>query len=401
MKILSVSHSILQENASHAGGNTYAYYMKRIADMPDMQLHVVCMGNLENYNKVDFSKFNATGTVLLSKGSFLFNATRVIWDVYGKLTHKTELNSYFKYRSYFNALKQLKKNGYLPDIIILEWTQCVSLAKICRQIFPKAKIIGSEHDVTFLSFQRKADVEKNLKKKKRKLKEADCIKKEELEAVSQCDIVMPHNLKDAKLLRLNGIPANKIFPIVAYYGDKSGIERKKINHDVIFWGAMSRPENYEAAIWFIENVMPKLKNTDVRFVVIGNKPNKRLLDYQSDKVVVTGFVENPDFYFSEAMCMVVPLSVGAGIKVKVLEAMSAGIPILTNDIGIEGIPAIAGETYFHCETDIDYVGIINEFLAGKINGDAVGCKERELISNSFNLKKSGDQYICMLQNILD
>lgn len=400
MKILSVSHSVLQENSPHAGGNTYAYYMRQISKESDMELHVVCMGTVENQGKANFSRFNATGKVLLSKGSILLNVNRVIWDLYGKITRKTVLNSYFKSKSYVNELIRLKKSGYVPDIIVLEWTQCVSLARKCHELFPEAKIVGSEHDVTFLSFRRKAENEKSWLKKLKKQRLAKLVKNEELEAIKYCDIVLPHNLKDAKLLEENNVDTNKIFPIVAYYSDKSGIERRNVNHDVIFWGAMSRPENYEAAIWFVENVMPKLENTDVRFVIIGNKPNERLLKYRSEKVIITGFVEDPNAYFSEAMCMAIPLSVGAGIKVKVLEAMSAGIPVLTNDIGIEGIPAIHGESYFNCKTSEEYVDVIYKLINKEIDGAIVGNKERRLVGDNFNLKQSGERYINMLRKIV-
>ena len=60
--------------------------------------------------------------------------------------------------------------------------------------------------------------------------------------------------------------------LTPYYHDMRNIKREKINHDILFWGAMYRAENYDAAIWFIDNVMPLLEDTDIRFIVAGNRP---------------------------------------------------------------------------------------------------------------------------------
>lgn len=400
MKILSVAHSILQENAPHAGGNTYSFYMKQIANCPDMDLHVICMGKPGDSSKVDFSKFGATGTILMRKGSLLFNIRRVLWDMYGRLFGKSQINSYFKHRSYIKALTKLKNNGYYPNVIILEWTECVSLSHVCREIFPDAHILGSEHDVLFLSYERRAANSANGPKKKRLEKKASIIKQAELDAIRNCDVVMPHNLKDAMLLKKNGIPDSMIFPIVAFYSSKVHIAYHPENHDIIFWGAMSRPENYEAAEWFIEKVMPKLDDTDVRFIVIGSNPHPSLVQLASDKVIITGFVDKPDDYFKKSLCMVVPLKVGAGIKVKVLEAMSSGIPVLTNEIGIEGIPARDNVEYLYCNSADSYNKRIRDLIAGNIDPLSMSTAERRLIEQNFNLEESASSYIRMLRGLI-
>lgn len=55
---------------------------------------------------------------------------------------------------------------------------------------------------------------------------------------------------------------------------------------------MSRPENYLSALWFINNVMPLLNDLNIRFIVLGSKPSDELKNIKSDKVIITGFVDN-------------------------------------------------------------------------------------------------------------
>ena len=82
---------------------------------------------------------------------------------------------------------------------------------------------------------------------------------------------------------------------------------------------MSRPENYLSAIWFIDNVMPLLKSDNYRFVILGSRPPEELKKRECTKIVITGFVESIVPYFEKSMCMVAPLVLGAGIKVKIIE----------------------------------------------------------------------------------
>ena len=283
----------------------------------------------------------------------------------------------------------MKKSDALPEIVELEWTDFVYYAKYIKQKYPQIKLIASEHDVTYLGLERKGLSAKKLAR----------AKKQELEALHNCDVVMPHNVKDKNLLVQDGIPEDKIHVIVPYYHNMCYIERKKLNHDILFWGAMYRPENYEAAIWFIENVMPLLEDLDVRFVVAGNRPPEKLKQYASSRVVITGFVENETPLFESSMCFVSPLLTGAGIKVKVIEALSAGIPILTNDIGIEGIPAVNGESYFHCEKPREYSRIIRELYNDEIDTEKLITMQRKVIAIHFNLEESYASYEEMLLNL--
>lgn len=225
------------------------------------------------------------------------------------------------------------------------------------------------------------------------------MKEKELNALYKCDIAMPHNNKDKDLLISNGVPKEKIHVLTPYFHDMRNNERKKINHDILFWGAMHRPENYEAAIWFIDNVMPLLKDTDVRFVVAGNKPPEILKQRANDRIIITGYVQDEKEYFEHSMCFVSPLLTGAGIKIKVIEALSAKIPVLTNEIGIEGIQAIDGVSYFKCENALDYERVIRNILQGKENTSEIADAQVKVIEEYFNMNQSFLEYKEMIYNL--
>lgn len=226
------------------------------------------------------------------------------------------------------------------------------------------------------------------------------MKKRELRALLKCDLVVPHNDKDKEILVQNGIDIKKINTIVPYYDKFYVIRDKVVSNDILFYGAMNRIENSQSAIWFIENVMTLLKGHNFRFVIIGNKPPANLLKLANDEIIVTGFVDDPSTFFAKGLCLVAPLVLGAGIKVKILEAMSSGIPVLTNNIGIEGIPAKDGHDYIHCESPDEYANAIIKLYSGDINRHQLSDNAMKFINNEFDIVASYAKYSNRIQELL-
>ena len=400
MNILYVSDCIPYDGIPHAGGKTFNYYIKRMADRHSDKITIVGLCKQEDKKKFDLVHYGIDCYPICSRGSIKTNIVRISFDIFGNLfkMHSLE-DSFFKEYYIIKQLKILKKNGLKPDIIQLEWTNIVLLVSSIKKVFPEAAVIASEHDVSFLRAERRYKQAKHSRKNKYKkiwIKQ----KEKELNALGQCDIIMPHNFKDKNLLVNNGISDEKIHVLTPYFHNMSYIQRNNLTHDVLFWGAMYRSDNYEAVIWFIDNVMPLLSDLDIRFIVAGNKPPKKLIEMASDKIIITGFVDDETPFFEHSLCFVSPLLTGAGIKVKVIEAMSAGIPILTNTIGIEGIPAEDGKSYFHCEKPEEYAVIIRKLISGELDEIKIESNEHDLICSSFNLEKSFQEYILLLNDLV-
>ena len=90
--------------------------------------------------------------------------------------------------------------------------------------------------------------------------------------------------------------------------------------------------------------------------------------------------------------MIAPLVMGAGIKVKVLEALSAGVPLLTNERGMEGINAENEKEYFHCNTAKDYIRVLDTFFDSEDKLTAMSIAEKEFVKNNFDKKISYERY---------
>jgi glycosyltransferase involved in cell wall biosynthesis len=125
--------------------------------------------------------------------------------------------------------------------------------------------------------------------------------------------------------------------------------RKEILADsgvIGFLGSMDWLANIQAVEFFVGEVYLRIKRSipEVRFVVIGRNPPKSILDLaKSDvSITVTGSVEDVRPYLKGCDLMVVPLLTGGGTRIKILEAMAMGVPVISTTIGAEGLELESG-----------------------------------------------------------
>jgi glycosyltransferase involved in cell wall biosynthesis len=111
----------------------------------------------------------------------------------------------------------------------------------------------------------------------------------------------------------------------------------KERHRLIFSGNMDFPPNYEAAIWFIDRVLPLLleRDPEVVFVVAGANPTAGLLARAGDSVRVTGQVDDMMSEISRSALYVAPLISGGGFKNKIVEALSCGTYVVGTRKAVE------------------------------------------------------------------
>lgn len=111
-------------------------------------------------------------------------------------------------------------------------------------------------------------------------------------------------------------------------------------------GNLKVAANVDTLHWIITDILPKI-HSDVKFMVIGKCPDEIRGKYKDNKqVIFTGRVKNLVEYIRKSQIFLSPILYGTGIKTKILEAMSMGVPVVTNDIGAEGIDAEDGKEFW-------------------------------------------------------
>lgn len=111
-------------------------------------------------------------------------------------------------------------------------------------------------------------------------------------------------------------------------------------HALVFTGKMDYRPNVDAALWFVEQVLPLIRQqvADVQFYIVGQQPHPRLDPLRkAPGVHLTGWVDSTRPYLHAAAVYVAPLRMGSGTRLKLLEAMAAGCAIVATSAASDGL----------------------------------------------------------------
>lgn len=128
-------------------------------------------------------------------------------------------------------------------------------------------------------------------------------------------------------------------------------------------GSIEFSQNFYGLNWFIKNIYPGL-NRKIRIVVTGKASDKKIKMLNcGEEITFTGELDFSTYnkLSSTCLCVIAPITTGTGIKIKILEAVQKGIPVLTTKFASKGI---CSDLCFYCEedTDTNFVNLINSFL---------------------------------------
>jgi sugar transferase (PEP-CTERM/EpsH1 system associated) len=155
---------------------------------------------------------------------------------------------------------------------------------------------------------------------------------------------------------------------------------------VVFTGAMDYWPNVDAAIWFVRDVMPRLRERHpaARFYVVGRSPAAEVLALAGECVAVTGTVDDVRPWIAHAAAVVAPLRIARGIQNKVLEAMAMARPVVASAACAAPIGAAIGMELLSAESAADFVERIDGLIADPERARAIGAAARRRVLESYS-----------------
>jgi len=167
---------------------------------------------------------------------------------------------------------------------------------------------------------------------------------------------------------------------------------------LVFVGAMDSTHNLDAAKFFVEEVMPLLRqrHPNLQLSIVGARPTDAALRLgRAPGVTVTGAVPSVVDYLHQAVACVVPLRTGFGIKNKTLEAMAAGVPVVGSDRGLEGLSVDEPNQplrALRANTPDEYVEAICRLIEDPVLRENLSREGRSLIETTYTWERAGAAY---------
>lgn len=191
----------------------------------------------------------------------------------------------------------------------------------------------------------------------------NCSKNLEISQLNQYDCVITLSPIDSQKLRSAGVNTDvrDSFAIVKQASAPLQNDVAELRDEIAFVGPDIHGPNVLGVEWFLENCWNKLlqQNPNYHFKIIGRWSDKKKAELSSQykNLTFAGFVDD----LAEALrgtVMIVPLTVGSGIRMKILEASTIGIPFISTSIGAEGIPLTSGTHCLIADNAEDFVNAI-------------------------------------------
>jgi len=237
------------------------------------------------------------------------------------------------------------------------------------------------------------------------LNESKLVKKREVELVKKYDktlLVSPiernYFIEDFPSFR------DKVFAILPngniVVNNKVNVE--KIDYSISFMGLLNVPHNEKGLIYFIENIFPILKQKIplIHLYIIGKNATanlQKLCNLHNNNITLTGFLEDPTELILKTQLLIAPVYFGTGIKIKILESMSIGIPIVTTPIGAEGLIVEDKKNIMISKNDKEFVENVLIIFNDKIFRDMIGNNGQEYINIHHNPLQLKKQFLNLLE----
>jgi glycosyltransferase involved in cell wall biosynthesis len=151
---------------------------------------------------------------------------------------------------------------------------------------------------------------------------------------------------------------------------------------LLFVGNFDHPPNRDAVSWLCSQIMPLVwqQCPSTHVWLVGRNPTPEILALNSERVKVLPDVPSVGAYLEECTLFVAPLRQGAGMRIKLLEALAAGTPTVTTTLGAQGLGAVKGRHMLVADTTADFAGCILEALADPALRTNLSKQGRELVS---------------------
>jgi glycosyltransferase involved in cell wall biosynthesis len=296
---------------------------------------------------------------------------RVMYGLLSAITLSPREAWYFNFPTFRAAVQ---KAAATADLVQLEYWYLYPTGRALSGV----KKVLMKLDAEFVTNRRDADEARSPWARLHRIARYHLRRRLEAKACRIFDEVLCISSVDAAMVQpFCPRPPRVVFPIVEL-PDASRLCRGFDRRTLVYFGNLRRGVNLQGLLRFLDHVYPRVRSAvpDVRLILRGEPPPPalRARAARDDSIELQAFGDDLPDVLENATATIVPLWIGSGIKIKVLTALSHGVPVVTTPVGAEGIAAEPGsevligssdeEIANHCITLLTDAARWNELARG-------------------------------------
>lgn len=250
-------------------------------------------------------------------------------------------------------------------------------------------LLLNTHNVEYRILERYAALESNPVKRRYALLEAKYMRNAEKAALAKARMAFACSDNDREeLTKLNGTIPICTVPNCVATDFRTRPDRSSAGQ-MLFVGGMDWYPNRDAVDFFVEKILPRITSQvpEAHLVVAGRNPPGDFVQRigRNRNVEFTGTVPDMQPYLEEATVVVVPLRLGSGTRIKILEACAAGKAVVSTSIGAEGLNLVSGKDIEIADDPAGFAERVTSLLRDGKRRELMGSAGREKIVASYSL----------------
>ncbi|MCE5314970.1 MAG: glycosyltransferase family 4 protein [Armatimonadota bacterium] len=180
------------------------------------------------------------------------------------------------------------------------------------------------------------------------------------------------------------------------------VDRTQGSKNILSIGTMYWPPNVDSMLYFCREILPLVKAEipGCTVTIAGQRPVESIRALASDPSVrVTGYVSDSRRESKDCGVFVVPLRSGSGVRVKILNALAMGLPVVSTSIGAEGLAVESGKHLMIADTPEDFARAVVNVLGSPELADKIGRSGRALICELYSWEKVGERLLSVYDEL--
>lgn len=281
-------------------------------------------------------------------------------------------------------------------VVQIESVHLIEYLPLIRGSSGRPLVVCDWHNIESELMGQYAEHDRNLFRRGYARRTARLLREFEQRALKDFDAHICVSERDAERLRQFN-PEAKVYVIengvdTSYYLGQASNDTDASRSRILFVGSMDYHANIDAVANFARDVWPRVhaRNLELVFTIVGKDPHPQIRQLENiDGIEVTGTVDDVRPFYRQAVASIVPLRVGGGSRLKILEAIAAGVPVISTTLGAEGLGVQNGENILIADDTSEFVEAIVKVLENESLRQRLINAGRALVTERYDWSKLG------------